>query len=62
MSSFKQLKKSLIKQGWNCSVRKCGHLKFVSPSGKVLFTSATPSDVRAIHKIRAQARRMGADL
>ena len=46
-------------QGWTISITNGGHLKWVSPTGRCVFTAQTPSDVRAYHRIRSDLRRMG---
>ena len=44
-----------------CSVEqtKNGHWKVLPEKGNVIFISGTPSDFRAIEKIRSQLRRAG---
>lgn len=48
-------------QGCKVEIRKCGHLKILTPKGPV-FCSQTPSDRRAIHKIRGDLRRAGVNV
>lgn len=63
-SDFADVFKRLRRQGWSVTLRKrSGHMKLTPPSGgPSYFCSATPSDVRAVRKLRADLRRMGADL
>jgi hypothetical protein len=51
-----------MERGWQVSITNGGHLKFVSPTGTVLFTSSTPSDWRAWKNFRSQLRRQGLDV
>lgn len=46
-------------QGWHISGTRSGHLMWVSPEGRKLFTSSTPSDSRTIKNFRAELRRAG---
>jgi hypothetical protein len=54
---------SLIKvaeaQEWKVVVSNGGHLKWLSPTGKVVFTSITPSDHRALSNIRSNLKSAG---
>ena len=50
-----------IKKGYNVELRKGGHYKFTAPSGKFFFTSATPSDKRALANILADMKRAEKD-
>jgi len=61
---IKQLMMQAIKQGWNVKVRNSGHMVWTSPNPKVgpIFSSQTPSDWRAIKKIKSQLRRAGASV
>lgn len=54
------LQKKAVAQGWEITLRKnSGHYKWIAPSGKFVFTSSTPSDWRAIHKIIKDLRSNG---
>lgn len=60
----KELKKVIslaIKKGYSVEVRKNGHYKFTAPTGKFFFTSATPSDHRAIKNILSDMKRAEQD-
>lgn len=45
--------------GWSVAKTRGNHVKWVSPTGAVVFSASTPSDHRAIYNIRAQLRRHG---
>ena len=53
------LEKQAINQGWRVSYSNGGHLKWIAPNGKVVFTSATPSDGRAIANITSNLKAAG---
>jgi len=46
-------------QGWKVEQRSNNHYKLVAPNGKVVFTSSTPSDKRAIENIKRDLRSGG---
>jgi len=46
-------------QGWVVSRRANSHLKWVSPGGEVVFSSASPSDPRAVSNIKRDLFRYG---
>lgn len=46
-----------IKRGYNVELRNGGHYKFTAPTGRFFFTSATPSDKRALANILADMKR-----
>jgi len=52
-----QLIKELRKQGWTIEPTKKCHYKWTAPSGKFFFTSSTPSDTRAFHRIKSDIRK-----
>ena len=62
MASSKELM-SLLKlaeiQGWRVSRTNKNHYKLIAPNGKVIFTSSTPSDNRAINNIKRDLRANG---
>ena len=47
------------KQGWRVEVTKGGHLKWVAPNGKVIFSSYSASDSRAIKNSISQLKAAG---
>lgn len=49
-------------QGCTITLRRNGHYRVCLPNGSIMFCSQTPSDFRAIHKIRAHLRREGLKL
>ncbi|CAB4149311.1 hypothetical protein UFOVP529_89 [uncultured Caudovirales phage] len=56
---FKKLRDIAEGQGWVISLRANGHLVWLSPSGAKVYTSATPSDHRAVKNIQRDLRRYG---
>lgn len=58
-SELKMLIKSAEKQHWKIVVSNGGHLKWVSPTGKVVFTSLTPSDQRALSNMKRDLKSAG---
>jgi predicted RNA binding protein YcfA (HicA-like mRNA interferase family) len=46
-------------QGWNVAPTKNSHLKWLSPKGGLFFSSSTPSDRMAIHRIKQDLRMNG---
>lgn len=62
MSNVKELSKIAKQaeaQGWSITLTNGGHFKWTSPEGGFMYTSQTPSDVRAFHRIRSDLRRLG---
>lgn len=62
MSNVKELTlimKQAEAQGFTISLTNGGHYKWTSPTGAFMYTSQTPSDVRAFHRIRSDLRRLG---
>lgn len=45
--------------GWRVELCNGGHLRFVAPDDRAFFTSATPSDMRAVNNFEAQLCREG---
>lgn len=54
---LRTLAKKLKKAGWTVEVNGRGHVKFTSPVGAVVSTSATPSDWRSFKNFKATLRR-----
>lgn len=52
---------ALAALGCPCSKRTNGHLRIDTPNGPV-FCSSSPSDHRALHRIRQDLRRKGVEL
>ena len=53
------LEKQAINQGWRVSQSNGGHVKWLAPNGKVVFTSSTPSDNRALKNIQSNLKAAG---
>jgi hypothetical protein len=45
--------------GWTITYRGSGHLAWKPPSGRMVFTPATPSDPRGMRNALAKLRRAG---
>ena len=54
-----QLVQSAEKQGWTVIQVKSGHRKWLSPNGGVVFTSFTPSDRKALFRIKKDLKLHG---
>jgi predicted RNA binding protein YcfA (HicA-like mRNA interferase family) len=54
--------KAVVAQGWTVEQTKSCHYRFTAPSGNFFFTSSTPSDVRALERIKSDIRKLGLDL
>jgi len=54
--------KAVVSCGWTVDKTKSCHYRFTAPNGDFFFTSSTPSDVRALHRIRSDIRKLGLDL
>jgi hypothetical protein len=48
-----------VSQGWRVEQRKNTHLSWVSPTGTKVFSSFTPSDIRAVQNLKRDLRRYG---
>jgi hypothetical protein len=46
-------------QGWQIQTKRSGHYKWISPSGRFVVSSSTPSDRRAVMNITRDLRRYG---
>lgn len=58
-NDFRDLRRAAEKQGWTIETSRGGHLKWKSPNGKTIFSSATPSDKRAVNNHLSLLRRAG---
>jgi hypothetical protein len=56
---FRPLARLAIGSGWQITRTGGGHLRWRSPRGAVFFSSATPSDNRAVANFAAYLRRAG---
>jgi predicted RNA binding protein YcfA (HicA-like mRNA interferase family) len=58
-SDISALLRTLKQEGWRVTPLRKGHTRLVHPkAARVVFASKTPSDVRALHNIRAVCRRV----
>ena len=65
ISNNRELQKIMrvaVSEGWRLEKSNGGHIKWIRPDGFIYFSSQTPSDVRAIYKIRAALRKAGLTL
>lgn len=46
-------------QGWEYSKTSSGHHRLVSPQGRIVMNSGTPSDYRSVKNFRAELKRWG---
>lgn len=53
---------ALEQQGWTIALTKKSHLKFITPDGKAIYGSGTPSDFRSDANFIAQMKREGLKL
>lgn len=56
---FRQLIKKAEAQGWQVGQTNGGHLRWVSPEGKVVFSAFSPSDRRAVHNVERELKLKG---
>jgi hypothetical protein len=62
MSIRKELKiliDEAYKQGWEVTITNSNHLRWRTPSGGIVFTSYSPSDTRALYRIRKDLKLNG---
>ena len=62
MSGTKDLKvliKQAEQQGWEVGLTKSGHWRWISPTGKSIFCSKTPSDYRMILNFKRELKGLG---
>lgn len=50
---LKQIRIAAERRGWEVEQTNGSHLRWKHPSGAVMFSSLTPSDFRALKKIKA---------
>jgi hypothetical protein len=48
--------------GWSIDLTKNNHYKWISPSGAFFYSSSTPSDRRALERLKQDLRRLGFDI
>ena len=56
---FKKLQEVAKEQGWTILRRTNTHLAWVSPTGEKVYSSATPSDWRAVLNLKRDLKRYG---
>lgn len=56
---FQKLIKEAENQGWEVSRTGGGHLRWMSPEGKVVFSAFSPSDKRALQNTKKELRIKG---
>jgi len=58
-ADYRQLARIARKSGWKITLTRSGHIAWLPPSGELIITSGSPSDVRAFRNHRAALRRSG---
>ena len=56
---LKTLQKEAVSQGWVVNLSNGNHIKWIAPNGKVVFTSNTPSDKRALENMKRDLKSAG---
>lgn len=56
---FQKLIKEAESQGWEVNRTGGGHLRWVAPDGRVVFSAFSPSDKRALQNTRKELRIKG---
>jgi len=46
-----------VRAGWSATLTRNSHIRLTHASGAIVFCAGSPSDVRAIHLVRAELRR-----
>jgi hypothetical protein len=46
-------------KGCKAELRNGGHIKITAPSGEFFFMSQTPSDIRALARVKSDFKRIG---
>lgn len=57
--SYRKLARAARRSGWQITRTGGGHLAWKPPSGRVIYTPATPSCSRSVRNNRAELRRAG---
>jgi hypothetical protein len=57
--SYRKLARAARRAGWTITSTRSGHLAWKPPSGRVIYTPATPSDRNGVRNHTAQLRRAG---
>jgi hypothetical protein len=50
------------KQGWNITQSRSGHIKWLSPTGAIVFSAFSPSDRHAYKNIKKQLIAKGIEI
>lgn len=56
---YRDLFEIAVSQGWSLERRTNNHLSWISPNGAKVFSSATPSDKRAVQNLKKDLRKYG---
>ncbi|MGV8845799.1 MAG: hypothetical protein ACOH1Y_11495 [Propionicimonas sp.] len=51
--------KAAARQGWVVTPTRGNHIKWLAPSGAIVFSASTPSDVRAYRNMASDLRKRG---
>lgn len=58
VKELEQLIKVQRQDGWTIQLTNGGHYRWTAPSGNFFFSSQTPSDRRALQRIKQDIRRL----
>jgi hypothetical protein len=56
---WRKLAAAALRAGWRIERTQGGHFKWSPPIGRIIYTSSTPSDHRAMRNVRADLKREG---
>jgi hypothetical protein len=59
---YRPIAAQAVAAGWTISFTKNNHLRWTSPSGKVVFSGGSPSDRRALYNHVMMLRRNGLEI
>lgn len=58
LKDLEQLIKAVRREGWTIQLTNGGHYRWTAPSGNFFFSSQTPSDRRALQRVKQDIRRL----
>lgn len=57
--SYRDLHKAARKQGWTITTTSGGHLRWLTPDGRSVFSPVSPSDCRGRHRVIMKLKAAG---